>query len=152
MFAQLAAYAMGAVLIGAMVFEARTGRIPNWLTLVPVGLFVILLVVSADRSAMLWQLGLGAVAFAIGILLYATAGMGAGAVKLLAGVALFVPLSKGWLALGVFVGAIFASAILIKLLRKSFASEDSEWLIFAKAVLPMSWPIGAAGLAVLFVL
>lgn len=152
MIAQLVVYAMGAVLIGAMVVEARSGRIPNWLTLVPVALFAILLVVADDRAALLWQLGLGAAAFAFGILLYATAGMGAGAVKLLGGVALFVPLSKALMALAVFVGAIFVSAFVIKLLRKSFASEDSEWTIFAKAVLPMSWPIGAAGLAALFFL
>lgn len=152
MIVQLVTYAMGALLIGAMVFEARTGRIPNWLTLLPVVLFVILLIVGADRSALLWQLASGAGVFAVGLLLYAFADVGAGAVKLLGGTALFVPLSKALTTLAVFVAAIFVTALLVKMLRKVFSSEDSAWTILAKAVLPMSWPIGAAGLASLFVM
>ena len=152
MVVQFVMFAMAAVLIAAMVLEARTGRIPNWLTLLPIGLFVVLMAVSQDRVAMLWQLGLGAAAFAIGLALYAFAGFGAGAVKLLGGAALFVPVSKALPTLGVFVAALIGSVFLIRILRKFFASEDSAWTIFANPVLPMSLSIGTAGLAAMFIL
>lgn len=152
MIEQLVTYAMGAVMVLAVVVEMRTGRIPNWLTVLPVALFALLAVVTPDRTTLLWQVGLGAAVFALGLVLFAFAGFGAGAVKLMGGVALFIPLHKAFLVLGVFVVTMFVSAFLIIQLRKAFGSQDSSWTVMAKAILPMSVPVCAAGLAALFVL
>ncbi|WP_341365671.1 prepilin peptidase [Yoonia sp. BS5-3] len=152
MIVVLVTYAMAAVLIAAMVIEMRTGRIPNLLTVAPLALFAVLFIVAGDKVAMLWQLAFAAAVFAGGIFLYATAGIGAGAVKMLASVALFVPISKAIVTFFVLVGAMIGCALVIKQLRKTYASEDSAWKIWGSPVLPMSLPIGIAGLVAMFVL
>lgn len=152
MIAQYVPYAMAAVLIAAMLVELRVGKIPNWLTLLPFVLFIVLAATGADRTALAWQLGLAALVFGVGIAMFIFAGFGAGAVKLMTGIALFVPWDKGWYALGVFVGALFVIAFVIINLRKMVGSEDSKWHILAKNVLPMSLPLGIMGLTVLFLL
>mgnify|MGYP000267108029 CR=1 FL=1 len=48
MIAQYVPYAMAAVLLVAMVIELRTGKIPNWLTLVPFLLFIALAATGVD--------------------------------------------------------------------------------------------------------
>lgn len=150
MIAQYASFAMAAILIVAMLLEVRTGRIPNWLTLLPFVVFLGVLVAADDRAPFYWQMGLAAGVFAFGLLLFTFAGFGAGAVKLMTGVALFVPFAKGGYTLLVFVVALFASATLIVFLRKAFGSENSSWHAMTKSVSPMSIPIACAGLAAMF--
>ena len=150
MIAQLVPYAMAAILLAAMLLEMRTGRIPNWLTLLPFVLFILLAASGADRSALAWQLGLAALVFVLGIGLFIVGGIGAGAVKLAAGLALFVPWAMGLKALGSFVGLLFLTTFLVVQIRKGFGSEQSKWYVMSHNVLPMSLPIGLTGLAVLF--
>lgn len=153
MIAQYVPYAMAAVLLVAMVIELRTGKIPNWLTLVPYVLFIALAASGVDRAALGWQLGLAVLVFAVGIVLFIFAGFGAGAVKLMTGIALFVPWDKGLTALAIFVGVLFASSFLIVKLRKYVSAETSSWHVFvANRALPMSVPLGITGLWVLFMM
>lgn len=152
MIAQYIPYAMGLVLITAMLVELRTGKIPNWLTLVPFILFIVVIANSDDRAALGWQMGLAAAVFVVGIVLFVFAGFGAGAVKLMTGIALFVPLDTGYYALFIWVGALFASTLIIVMLRKIAGSEGSKWYVLANNVLPMSLPLGVTGLSVLFLL
>ncbi|MDP5359679.1 MAG: prepilin peptidase, partial [Paracoccaceae bacterium] len=86
MIAQYAPFVMAAILIVAIVQEVKTGRIPNWLTFLPVALFVAVAVTAEDWTAVYWQLGLAGAVFLFGLVLFAFAGIGAGAVKLMAGV------------------------------------------------------------------
>lgn len=152
MIAQYAPFVMAAILIVAIVLEVKTGRIPNWLTFLPVALFVAVAVTAEDWTALYWQLGLAGAVFLFGLVLFAFAGIGAGAVKLMAGVALFVPLDKAFLAFIVFMGAFFVSSVLVVQLRKAIGSDQSTWHWLANAVLPMTIPIAAAGLSALFLL
>lgn len=152
MIAQYVPIVMSAVLIAAMALELKVGRIPNWLTLIPLVLFVGVLAMAEDRTPFYWQFGIAAGVFVVGLLLYAFAGFGAGAVKLMSGLALFVPFAKGANTLLVFVGALFVVSFLIVQLRKFFADEQSKWFVWAKPVLPMSLPIGIAGIASFFLL
>ena len=91
MLAEYATFAVAAILIVAMVLEIRTGRIPNWLTALPLVVFAGLLFVADDRNPLYSQLGLAAGVFVFGLLMFGIGGMGAGAVKLMAGTALFIP-------------------------------------------------------------
>lgn len=150
MIAQYLPHAMAAILIAAIVLEVRTGRIPNWLTSLPFVLFVVGLILAEGPSGFYWQMGLAACVFALGLLLFAFAGFGAGAVKLMTGTALFIPLDKALASLGVFIAALFISAVVIVQLRKAMGSAQSKWHVMAKPVLPMSIPIGIAGLTALF--
>lgn len=152
MMVELATYAMTVILVVAVGMELRTGRIPNWLTLLPLILFVAILAMTPERTELLWQLGMAAIVFGFGLLLFFFAGFGAGAVKLISGLALFIPPGTGLSALAVFIVVMFVSAFLIVQIRKAFGSEDSKWFVMAKAVLPMSVPIAAAGLAAFFIL
>lgn len=144
--------AMGAVLVAAMLLEIRTGRIPNWLTVLPFALFAVLLIVAEDRTPLYWQMGLAVAMFAFGLVLFAIGGSGAGAVKLLAGAALFVPLNKALVTGAVFLVVFFVSSFIFVQLRKAIGSEDSAWHLMANAVLPLSFSIGTAALLGMFVL
>jgi prepilin peptidase CpaA len=119
--------------------------------MIPPVLFIAVVVTAPEPTAMIWQFVLGAAVFAFGLVLFFVAGFGAGAVKLMGGAALFIPLSNAFYAFGVLVAVLFASAFIIVQIRKAFGSEDSDWHVLAKAVLPMSLPIGAATLAAMFV-
>ena len=142
--------AVAAVIVAAMLLEIRTGRIPNWLTILPFVLFAVLLVVAEDRTPLYWQMFLAGCVFIFGIVMFILGGSGAGAVKLMTGVALFVPLSKAGLSVVIFFLVFFISSFFFVQLRKAFGSENSGWHLMANAVLPLSFSIGMAGLAGMF--
>jgi len=152
MIVELIPMAMAAVLVLAMALEIKTGRIPNWLTLLPFVLFAVLLVVAEDRIALYWQMALAAGVFVFGLVTFAIGASGAGAVKLMAGTALFVPLSKAFNTSLVFLAVFFISSIIFVQLRKAIGSEDSSLHLWANAVLPLSFSIGCAGLVGMFLL
>ncbi len=143
-------YLIAAILLVAMALELRTGRIPNWLTLLPFALFAVALIMADDWAVLLPQVYLAIAVFVAGLLLFAFAGFGAGAVKLMTGLVLFVPWGEAGYTLATFVAALFVCAFLIVQLRKAFGSETSGWHVWRKPVMPMSLPIGLAGLASLF--
>jgi prepilin peptidase CpaA len=145
----MAAYApflMSLILIAAMAIEMRDGRLPNWLTLLPFVLFIALIVTSPDPAAFAGRLIGAAIVFVIGLVLFAFAGFGAGAVKLLTGLALFIPADKALATFSIFIVTMFVGTFIILQVHKRFASEGSKWVILNKRVLPMSLPIGIAGL------
>jgi prepilin peptidase CpaA len=150
MISQTAMLGMAAVLVLAMTLEIRTGRIPNWLTLIPFAIFIGLLFVADDRTSLYWQMGLAAAVFIFGLVLFAIGGSGAGAVKLLTCTALFVPFENAFVTFLLFLAIFLGSSISIVALRKVFGSEDSKWHVMANAVLPLSFSIGTAGLLGMF--
>lgn len=152
MIAQYATFAMAAILISAMALEIRTGRIPNWLTAVPFVIFASVLVLADDRAGLYWQLALSAGVFVFGLIMFAIGGMGAGAVKLMAGTILFVPWENAFYTLLVYLVVFFVSSLVFVQVRKIFGSEDSAWHLMANAVIPLSFSIGVAGLIGMFVL
>ena len=152
MILDYANYAVAAVLVLAMALEIRTGRIPNWLTLLPFVIFAGILVLSPDRGDLYWQIALSAAMFVAGLALFAVGGMGAGAVKLLAGTVLFIPYPKAFFALLAFLSIFFVSSFIFVQLRKAFGSEDSKWHLMANQVIPLSFSIGCAGLIGMFYL
>jgi len=152
MIAQYATFAMAAILISAMVLEIRTGRIPNWLTALPFVIFAVVLILADDRSTLYWQLALAAGVFVLGLVMFAIGGMGAGAVKLVAGTVLFVPFENAFYTLLVYLVVFFVSSLFFVKIRKFFGSEDSAWHLMANAVIPLSFSIGVAGMIGMFVL
>lgn len=152
MIAQYASFAMAAILIVAMALEIRTGRIPNWLTLLPLALFVIVVALAQERTPLYWQIGLAAGVFAFGLFMFSIGGMGAGAAKLMAGTALFIPASDALSTLFVFCGVFLVSTLVFIQARKMFGTENSAWHLMAHNVLPLSFSIGVAGIAGMFVL
>jgi Flp pilus assembly protein protease CpaA len=139
-------YLMSLILIAAMAIEMREGRLPNWLTLLPFVLFIAVIVTSPEPGAFAGRLIGAALVFVLGLLLFAFAGFGAGAVKLLTGLALFIPREDAVATFIIFIVTMFVGTFIILQIHKRFAAEGSKWVILSKRVLPMSLPIGIAGL------
>ncbi len=152
MIATYATDAMAVLIIVAMVIEARTGKIPNWLTLIPLVLFAIVAFNAPDLTPIWWQLGFAAAVFIFGLFLFSSGAFGAGAVKLMGGVALFMPLVNGFIIAPVFIVAMLACTFLVVQLRKAIGSEDSPWHVLSKPVVPMSVPIGITALGAFFLI
>mgnify|MGYP000847375221 FL=1 len=152
MIAQYATFAMAAVLISAVVLEMRTGRIPNWLTALPFVIFAGVLVLADDRTPLYWQIALAGGVFIFGLIMFAVGGMGAGAVKLMSGTVLFIPLEVVFYTLIAYLVVFFVSTFVFIQIRKIFGSEDSSWHLMANAVIPLSFSIGTAGLIGMFFL
>jgi prepilin peptidase CpaA len=152
MIVEMIPFAVAAIIVVAMLLEIKTGRIPNWLTFLPFVLFAVLLAVVEDRTPLYWQIALAAGVFLFRIVMFAIGGSGAGAVKLMTGVALFVPVSKAGYTALIFLLVFFVSSFVFVQLRTAFGSENSSWHLMAKQVLPLSFSIGMAGLAGMFLI
>ena len=85
-----------ATVTAAAVTDVRTYRIPNWIVLVLLGLFVATAAYAIQqhvRISWLSQLSAGLLSLVVGLVLYATRQMGAGDVKLLSVLALWAGLA-----------------------------------------------------------
>jgi len=151
MIVAYASYAVALLLVAAFVIEIRTGRIPNWLVLLLVAVFVVMFALADDRTALYWQIGMGAAMFIFGLVLFAVGGVGAGAVKLLAATALFIPPGAAIYTFLAFLVVFFVSSFIFVQIRKAFGSEDSQWHLMAKQVIPLSFSIAVAGILGMFV-
>lgn len=125
--AMMAAY-VALVLYGAWS-DARSLRIPNWVSLALLGLFVpMVFVAGLGFEAVAWHVAAGALLLVVGIALFAFGLLGGGDAKLLATAALWV----GWndLLLLVFavvlVGGVLSLAVI--LLRKGLGLWP-DWLV-----------------------
>ncbi|MEY1555613.1 prepilin peptidase [Yoonia sp. R2331] len=144
--------AVAALLVLAAIFDSKNAKIPNWL----IGLFalvfiaqIILLPGSVD---LIWQPVFALCVLIAGFGLFATGGFGAGAVKLMAVTALFMPLDRlGMLGLTL-VAAVILSLFFFGLLRSMFGSESSSWKVLQSRIIPMAFPIAVTGIIGMFVL
>jgi prepilin peptidase CpaA len=95
---------VSAILVEAAVIDGMKLRVPNWLTFHFVIGGLAFAAWSGGSSALLWSLGGAALGLALLLPLYAIGGMGAGDVKLLAGVG-------AWMGPALTLGAFVATAI-----------------------------------------
>ena len=144
-------YAVAAMLLVAALLDCRTGRIPNWLAMIGVALFVLKLAVFPGSVAIWPQLALALGVLVGGFGLFAAGAFGAGAVKLAFVAALFMPVEHALWLLGVLVAAIIASLIVFGTLRAVFGGEESGWAVLRRRVIPLAVPIAATALVGLFV-
>jgi prepilin peptidase CpaA len=74
-----------ALFVAAAVFDGRSYRIPNWVSVALVALFVVAAIISGESLVEFWpHLALGVGVLLVGYLLYLFTGMGAGDAKLAA--------------------------------------------------------------------
>jgi prepilin peptidase CpaA len=94
---------VSAILVEAAVIDGRQHRVPNWLTFHFVLGGLAYAAWSGGRDSLLWSLaGTGVGLFSL-LPLYAIGGMGAGDVKLMAGLGAWM---GPWLTLGAFVTTV----------------------------------------------
>ena len=147
---EIMVWAVAAALVAAIFWDCRFGKIPNWLVLGVVALYGAKLALFGGVD--LWQLVFAGGVFVAGFGLFAVGAFGAGAVKLMAAVALFMPLDAlGTLGLTL-LAAIIASLVLFSVLRGMAGRDDSPWSVLRKRVIPLAFPIGLTGLVGLFAL
>ena len=142
--------AVAAILIIASVLDMKTGRIPNWFAFIFIGLFGVLALTTMTLSAALWQCGFAVMVFAFGLLLYKLMGAGAGAVKLMASAALFMPADRGFALLGLLMFLMFAIGLIVTIFNRILGSEDSKWKVLSERVMPLSLPVCATGMLGMF--
>ena len=142
--------AVAALLISAAILDLRTGRIPNWFAFVFAGLFAGMAVFTMDIASVAWQLGFATVTLVFGLAMYHLVGFGAGAVKLLACAALFVPMDRGFALFGLLIGTMFGLGLIVGIVHRILRREDSKWAFLRKPVMPLSLPICATGLMGMF--
>lgn len=142
--------AVSAILITAAVLDMKSGRIPNWFAFVFMGLFGVLALSTMSLNAALWQCVFAVGVFAFGLLLYQQTGAGAGAVKLMASAALFMPSDRGFALLGLLMLLMFTIGLVVGITNRILRSEDSKWKFLREPVMPLSLPVCATAMLGMF--
>ena len=112
--------AVTAVLVSAALLDLRSGRIPNGFAVLFVGLFGILAISTMTFNGALWQIGFALLVFAFGLVIYQITGTGAGAVKLMASAALFMPADRGFALLGLLLLLMFVIGLVVGVINRIF--------------------------------
>jgi prepilin peptidase CpaA len=139
------------ILIGiAVVSDARTYRIPNWISLALGALFVVAVLLSGAPLASWWpHLAIGATVLAAGYALYLFTGMGAGDAKLGAAIALWAgfPGLYLWTVMLAIAMAILAFGLIV--LRRALPAGVTERTrVFQKgAPVPLGIALGLSAIA-----
>lgn len=142
--------AAAVILLAGTLIDLRTGKIPNWLIFGLVALFIAATFVMPDRSAILWQVAFALGVFVLGLVIYAAFGFGAGAVKLLTGAALFLPMDRSFAMFGILLVTMFALGFVVFMARLFWGNPESKWVVLSKNVMPLSLPVCATSMLGLF--
>jgi prepilin peptidase CpaA len=111
--------AYAGLFLAAAVIDARSYRIPNWISLALVGLFVVAVLASGKPILNFWpHLATGLAILAAGYLLYMLTGMGAGDAKLAAGGALWAGFTGLYTVTFTLAVSMAALAIMLVALRR----------------------------------
>lgn len=135
------------LLLAVGYYDLRFMRIPNPLTLIAIGMFVVLALIAPPDDlffrvvAALTVLVLGVIGFAFGLI-------GGGDVKFLSTLVLFVPVHRLGIFANVFSVSLLIGIALILGLRRIPATADWGWKSFSGSTkFPMGISIALAGLA-----
>ena len=108
--------AFSALMIYAAYSDLKSYTLPNFISLLLVGGFVIImLILQPPLSAVGWHAGIGAILFVVGFILFATGLFGGGDVKVIAALGLWLgPMNVlSFLALMAIFGGVLALALLV---------------------------------------
>jgi prepilin peptidase CpaA len=138
------------LLLIAVVTDARSYRIPNWISITLAALFAFAAVVSGEGIDTWWpHLAAAAAVFGVGYALYAFTGMGAGDGKLGAAIVLWTGMSGlyAWLVMLTIAMAMLAIGLVV--LRRALpAGVSGKTRVFQKgAPVPLGIALGLAAIA-----
>lgn len=138
------------LLLLAAISDARTYRIPNWISLALVALFIVAVAISGQPIMSFWpHLAVGVGVFAVGYGLYALTGMGAGDAKLGAAAAMWAGFSGLYVWAFALAFAMSLLAFALILARRTLpAGETPRPKVLQKgAPVPLGVAIGLASIA-----
>lgn len=135
-------------LIG-IVTDARSYRIPNWVSLALAGLFVVAVAFSGEAAVSFWpHLATGAAILAVGFALYKFTGLGAGDAKLAAAAALWAGPWGLYVLTFTLALAMSLLAVVLVVARRVPVGAAPRPKIFQKgAPVPLGIAIGFAAIA-----
>jgi len=105
--------------------------------LVLVAIFGAFAFATMTLTGVMWQLIFAACVFGFGLVLYVITGAGAGAIKLMAAAALFMPIDRGAALFGILILAMFALGIIVTIINRTLRSVSLP--VGATALLGMFW-------------
>lgn len=135
------------ILVAVAYFDLRFMRIPNSLTLITLGIFAVVVLLSPPAD--LWlRLGIAGLVFALGCVAFAFRLIGGGDVKILSALMLAVPVNGIAVFANVFSASMIAGIVVVLTLRRIPQSTSWGWKSFAGSKkFPMGLSIAMAGLA-----
>ena len=154
MFVPVLLTVVGAIIIVAAVYDATTLTIPNWLSLILIGLFpIVALATGLSLSDAGVHAAVGFGALIAGMVFFAFQWIGGGDAKFFAAVALYMGISSvgAYLATVVVAGGVLAF-ILLSARRVAKFGVPMDWFLrFTRggSVIPYGIAIAFGGLAVL---
>lgn len=134
-----------ATLVAVIFFDLSQMRIPNLLSIILIVLFVAS-AFALSPSEIGVRMAQAAIVFALGFFAFMFHLFGGGDVKILAALALFVPLEHAAGVLLVFSGTLIVGTIAVLLLRNIKPMRESNWAFLNTSQMPMGLPIGLAGI------
>lgn len=141
---------IAALLITVILFDVRVMRLPNWLALAFVAVFIGLISWTLPFDTTLWRVAVAGVVLIIGIALNAARLVGGGDVKVLAALLLLIPTPQLLNFAFLFFICLFVGILALLLLRKIWPNAQTSWRgLRAGERYPMGISIGVAGLVFL---
>jgi prepilin peptidase CpaA len=140
-------FLMAPLLVAVAYFDLRFMRIPNMISLIAVALFLATLPFFPP-SHLAVRLGAAALVFGLGFTAFAFGMIGAGDVKILSVLMLFVPPVHMTIFANVFSASMLAGIVVILSLRRIPVTSTWGWKSFGGTTkLPMGLSIAMTGLA-----
>jgi prepilin peptidase CpaA len=141
--------AFAGLLLAAAVTDARSYKIPNWISIALVVLFIIAVLASRQPALGFWpHVAAGLAVLAVGYILYMLTGMGAGDAKLAAAGALWSGVSGLYMVtftLAVSMAALaFSLVALRRLVPAVSGAEPSTRMLQRGAPVPLGIALSAA--------
>lgn len=140
-------FLLSPLLMAVVWSDMRYMRIPNWFSLLAIGLFIVFAAVF--QPADLWiRLMVAALVFGLGFAGFCLGLWGGGDVKFLSVLMLFIPVTTLTIFGYVFSAALLVGIALVLGLRRIPALAGHDWkAISGSTKFPMGLSIGLAGLA-----
>lgn len=124
------------LMVFTAIWDARTLKIPNWVPLTALVIYVVTGLWGLEIETFLWGLGTGAAVLVLFFALYTflyyagAGGIGAGDLKLMSAMVPFVAMQDAFIVLLIYTGSTILLALVFAVLwaRQAKRDEDSEWL------------------------
>ncbi|MGJ8546039.1 MAG: A24 family peptidase [Sulfitobacter sp.] len=142
-----AGYLVAGLLVAVIVFDLRQARIPNVLVALLLGVFGVCVAFFLPLEVLIWRGVAAAIVFAIGFAAFAIRSLGAGDVKLLSVLALFVPTADLAVTAVLLSGCAIVTLTMMRLVRLRARSAQSDWAVLRDHYrYPLGPAIALAGL------
>lgn len=144
--------AMTPLMLYVIWSDLKSLRIPNWVVLAVVAVFLVTGLWGLPLETFLWRLVHGLVVLVIGFLIFAVAGgkVGGGDMKLVAALVPFIAGAHAILVLGIYAVVTFAGLFVHRLIRAYLRGRQTGWLALDQKIY---FPVGLIlGLTILIYL